>query len=98
MLSLIATVDLTSPKVMSKSLCKSQFPHKSVILSFIFTYLKIKSTNLCKNWLLKTDLGKHFLVGEIALHHLRLVFGLTGFVFMEEGFRGLRVWGMRVWG
>ena len=38
-----------SPKVFTKSLCKSQFPQKSVNLFFIITNIKNKLTNLCGN-------------------------------------------------
>ena len=40
---------LISLKVFIKSFCKSQFPHKSVNLSFIITDLKDKLTSLCGN-------------------------------------------------
>ena len=43
---------IISQKVFIKSFCKSQFPHRSVELSFIITNLKSKLTDLCGNWLL----------------------------------------------
>ena len=36
-------------KVFIKSFCKSQFPHKSVHLSFIITNVQHKLTDLCGN-------------------------------------------------
>ena len=38
-----------SHKVLIKSFCKSQFPHKSVNLFFILIIIKDKLTNLCGN-------------------------------------------------
>ena len=37
---------LTSQKVFIKPFCKSQFPHKSVNLSFIITHIKIQLRDL----------------------------------------------------
>ena len=36
-----------SYKVFIKSFCESKFPHKSVILFFVITYIKNKLTDLC---------------------------------------------------
>ena len=38
-----------------KSFCKSQFPHKSVNLSFIITNIKSQLTDVCGNELLQND-------------------------------------------
>ena len=36
-------------KVSAKSVCKSQFPHKSVNLIFILAMIKNRLTDLCRN-------------------------------------------------
>jgi hypothetical protein len=49
-----------------KSLCKSQFLHKSVKLSFILVIMMDELTELCGNRLLRNDLPNTFC--EIKLH------------------------------
>ena len=49
-----------SQKVFIKSSCKSQLPQISVNLSFIFTYMKKKLTDLCGNWLLQNNVVNAF--------------------------------------
>ena len=49
-----------SQKVFINSLCKSQFPHKSVNLNIFITNIKNKLTNLCWNRLLQNDLMNTF--------------------------------------
>jgi len=51
---------LISQKVFIKSFFKSQFPHKSVKLSFIITNMKNKLTNLRGNRLLQNDMTNDF--------------------------------------
>ena len=46
---------LISHKVLSKSFCKSQFPHRFVNLFFIPVIVKDALTDLCGNWLLQND-------------------------------------------
>ena len=46
---------LISHKVFFKLFCRSQFPHKSVNLSFSITYAKKRLTDLCGNSLLQND-------------------------------------------
>jgi len=48
---------LISQKVFIKFFCKSQFPHKSVNISFIITNMKNEFTNLCRNALLQNDVN-----------------------------------------
>ena len=52
--------DFISQNLFVKSFCKSQFPHKSVNLSFSITNVKNKFTDLCGNWLLQNDFMKIF--------------------------------------
>ena len=46
---------LISHRAFIKSFCKSEFPHKSVILSFMITYMKYTSTDLCGNCFFHND-------------------------------------------
>ena len=43
------TIAAGPPQVTLKSFCRSQFPHKSVHLSFTITNIKNELTNLCRN-------------------------------------------------
>ena len=45
----VSGLGFISHKVFLKSFCRSQFPHKSVNLSFIITNIKNKLTDLCGN-------------------------------------------------
>jgi len=56
-----AATSLFSQKVFIKLFYKSQFPHKSVNLSFIITDTKNKVTDLCGNRLLPNDFINTFL-------------------------------------
>ena len=47
--------ELIRHKVFIKSFCKSQFPHKSVDLSFILVIIQDKLTSLCGNRLLQNN-------------------------------------------
>ena len=52
--------DLVSNKLFSKSLCKSQFQHESVNLSFTMTNIKNELTDLSGNQLLQEDFTNTF--------------------------------------
>jgi len=60
-----------SQKVFIKSFCESQFPHKSVNVSFIITDIKNELTDLCGNSLLQNNFINTFCeirvyVGEVV--------------------------------
>ena len=60
-----------SQKLFTKSFCRSQFPHKSVNLSFIMANINNKLTDLCVNGLLQNDF-LHSLWHEKAVGNLGL--------------------------
>jgi hypothetical protein len=47
--------DFISLKVFLRSICKTQFPYKSVNLFFMSVIVKDKLTNLWGSWLLRND-------------------------------------------
>ena len=51
---------LISQKVITKSFCKRQFPHKSVVFSFIISNIKNELTDLFGNGFLQNDLTNTF--------------------------------------
>ena len=73
--------DVIPQKVLAKSFCKGQLPHKSVNVSSIITNFKNKLTESCRNGLLKNICIHNFC--EIRLR-LRRLWETSRFNNMKE--------------